>query len=250
MVRKVRRRFTKDDKWDTIYIPAPTIINDGTRSYFKYRHISVLQTANKGLGLFVDQRKQLLPGLRIPFGGVEISAQQYTNLSKSQYRKPGSNSYTICDDSLKGSIEEKFYNGNPHLECLKNQPLYAWIGALANEPDPERQPNCFLVCGPAPPVSYPFTSTPIYVEVGDSIIRSGEELTVDYHYSDRARRSLNIQSGCSENKKPRYAPKDIGEYKSRTFGLVATESNIKKKMKRINRKDILKKARDAKKLKH
>lgn len=189
------------------YIPAPEIVFDEEKqfSFYKYEGLVVKETKHKGAGVFVEDGHVLKPGLRIPYGGICISRRQMESNYSHARRKNKPNCYTFQTRST-------YYDAHPRL--LKHMaspdgssvPSHAWIGSLLNEPDSNaEEANCqFALAYDKKTKIYPLTKTPVFIQVIKQV-QGGEELTLDYKYSNRMRVSYGIKS-CYLKTKKNYKP--------------------------------------------
>lgn len=183
------------------------ILGEGT---YQYSNVEVRDIPLIGVGVFASSR--IKKGFTLPYGGILLSEKEAITASKNP-RRNRRNSYTCSSrDHYNDDPESDFHLWDAHpshlasLQADNGEPnrVHGWVGALLNEPR-EGEPNCELRQYNSMPAKYPHTNSPIFV-VALRRIEEGEELTLDYGYSDAIRRNHGIISTIPPRNSPKYKP--------------------------------------------
>jgi hypothetical protein len=159
------------------------------------------------LGLFVTERMDgVLEPLMIPYGGVQVTAQEIDNLTKSIGRlKQGRCSYLIsgADDvvDVKGNpVPQVYFDGHPDLwtGLPEHNP---WIGTFVNEPPHGTMANMTLVDATGilhPPLHRNIDSNNMSAWALEVEVWPGDELFGYYNWKHKVRSTSRLEYASTQ----------------------------------------------------
>lgn len=207
------------------------------KGLYVWADVEIKEDPIKGKGLFA--KRDLEPGLLIPYGGIEVTGDYLSSNRKG-------NKNNKLDYILHLPSQNTFVDANPDFDTsiIKN----SWIGSMVNEPSRNEFANAVLCDDISKelqnfsPPDYPniHHNKVAYIKI-DCDVAKGEEIMAIYGYSGKAHNRIGFEvgkhwteqqsssQGESDNIiiKPRYKH-------NRTIAQITATSKLSKSRKTIN----------------
>lgn len=238
-----------EERW----IAAPMTKRRGNSEAYCWEGLTI-RTTEKGLGIFATLNHE--PGLMLPYGGVELTKNNYLKILKEN---PQRISYTATGRFSKHREILSWLDA--HKDNYPSDiPKHAWIGSIVNEPSKGEEVNCQLFLQPRSAVlaaempHYPqVLRYPAAVVVVQTItfIKAGEELLANYGVDDSHRQLCGYelygtkQTICKDYSRAYAQWRRNGKHMVATREINKANQKEKKRLCGLNMNETKRKKREA-----